>query len=132
VACRSDRGAGDFNCFSIDGSGFLSVRIGINIFMSPQDAQAILDCPGQNLHATLWGSDSFSDDYLTEIALNRTGVYAGPDTSYLDVEFLDNVDTHVLDEDWGNDEIFGRVQMHDCRSGQNRYFYTFEITGNYG
>ena len=131
--CRSDRGAGDFNCFSIDGSGFMQVRIGINIFMSPQDAQAILDCPGQELTAALWGDDLFSDDYLTQIALNRAGVFSGEGTSYLDAEFLDMVDTHTLDEDWdGGDEVHGTVTMHDCRTNRNRTFDTFEIHASFG
>jgi hypothetical protein len=130
--CRSDRSAGDFNCFSIDGFAFPNIRIGINITMSPQDAQAILDCPGQQLTAALWGSDTFSDDFLTSVPLGNAFVYAGPDTSYLGAEFTTTVDAKVLDEDWdGTDEVYGRVSMHDCRSNRTRTFNTNEIEGDF-
>src|ERR1043165_1295315 len=55
--CRS--GTGYVNCFTLTQytNGTIGVHIGIDIAMSQQDAQAILDSPGEEFSATIFGDD---------------------------------------------------------------------------
>lgn len=128
--CRS--GTGYVNCFSINGSAFPNVHIGIDVFMSPQDAQAMLDCPGQEFSAAIWGSDTFSDDFLFNMPLSEAWVFSANGTSGLSAEFGTTVDAKMLDEDWdSDDDVYGKVKLRDCRTGQTRTFNTNQLHDDY-
>jgi hypothetical protein len=124
--CRS--GTGWVNCFSITGNAFPNVHIGIDVYMSPQDAQSILDCPGTEFSAKIWGSDTFSDDFLFNMPLSAAWVFNEGGLSGLSAEFGTTVDAKHLDEDWdSDDDVYGQIKLRDCRTGLTRTFNTNQI-----
>lgn len=80
------------------------------------------NCPKQRffkLKAQLWGEDSFftgADDHLW----NYSDVFYFPDptpTSEEERTFSVTVGEGVLDEDWGQDEVYGKVILQNLLTG---------------
>jgi len=115
-------------CFTIgqEGAGqFFDVHIGIDVTMSRQDAQNIIDAPGQEFSATLYGEDPLFDDTLKTIRLTSSWAWEGG----LSAEFDSVVTAELLDEDSTDptDEIFARVNLRIPSTGQTRPFRTNNI-----
>jgi hypothetical protein len=124
--CRSQRN-NYIICFSITqigvSSGF-NVHVGIDVSMSQQDAQNIIDAPGEAFSATLRGEDTFFDDTLKHIPVTWSSAWEGG----LSAEFDTFASAETLDEDSdGTDEIFAHVTLHISSTDQNRYFRTNNI-----
>ncbi|MET9338932.1 hypothetical protein [Nonomuraea sp. NPDC003804] len=125
--CRAGNGA--VVCLSIDGlaNSTYAVHIGIDVSMSRQDAQAIIDAPGDPVSARVLGADTF-DDNLFSVPL--TAVWASAESG-LSAEFDIIVNPFQLDEDDApgdrGDEVFGRVRFVDPRTNTSRTFNTPEI-----
>jgi hypothetical protein len=94
------------------------VHVGIDVNMSRQDAQNIID-GGGTMTSRLWGSDPFQDDNLKGIT--RSWVAAGD--GGLSAEFDRSISGAVLDEDpEGGDEVFATVDLYVPVSGTTRQF----------
>ncbi len=114
-------------CLSIEpiGNNDYAVHIGIDVYMSRQDAQDILEPPGDEVWAKLYGDDSWYDNFLKYVPLSWSAASDGG----LSAEFDGVVDGCVLDEDYGGrDEVYGRVFLYDHRSGVTRSFDTDVIS----
>jgi len=115
-------------CFSITQIGIagpnFNVHVGINVDMSQQDAQNIIDAPGEAFSATLYGEDTFFNDTLKRIPVTFSSAWEGG----LSAEFDTFASAVTLDEDWdGTDEIFAHVTLHISPTDTNRYFRTNNI-----
>jgi hypothetical protein len=107
---------------------YVQVNVGIDVWMSAQEAQAILAPPGTAFTAALYGSDGGgSVQYLQSLPL--TYEKAGP-TADLSAEFDMAVPRSKLNEDtdgwWGcdKDEVFARVWLYDSVHRTTRTFDT--------
>jgi len=115
-------------CFSIRQNGVgpdFTVHVGIDVNMSRQDAQNIIDAPGQEFSATLYGEDSFFDDTLKAIPVTSSWAWDGG----LSAEFDAYASAALLDEDSTDptDEIFARVKLRIPSTGGTRSFRTNNI-----
>jgi hypothetical protein len=116
-------------CFSIEHVGLagpnFTVHIGIDVTMSRQDAQNIIDAPGQEFSATLYGEDPVFDDTLKAIPVTSSGAWDGG----LSAEFDTSATAELLDEDSSDptDEIFARVRLRIPSAGATRSFRTNNI-----
>ena len=109
-------GVGYNECFSITplGNSVYSVHIGIDVYMSPQDAQAFIDHPGEEFYAKVMGDDSVWDNFLFYVPVSWSA--AGPDA--LSAEFDVVVAGSLLNEDVpGADELYARVGLTDPGPG---------------
>lgn len=94
--------------------GNYKVTLGIDVHMSQQDAQAIIDRPGDPFTGKVLGSDSSHDpkQFLFNVPLDRVHATAG---FGLSADFSTIVSPDHLNEDDspGNrvDEVFGRVRL---------------------
>ena len=133
AAQQSCTGAADANvCLSIErlDDGNYAVHIGIDVRMSQQDAQAIIDQPGDPFTTWMMGSDWF-DDSLLSLPMTGLGAWEGG----LGADF-DRVATSAeLDEDsdwWDDDdEVFARIWLYDRRSGSTREFRSDTFHGTF-
>jgi hypothetical protein len=127
-------GASDANvCLDITpiGNRDYRVHVGIDIHMSRQDAQAIIDAPGNPVYAYIVGSDPAFDDYRFLMAPSALG--SGPDG--LGADFDSTVDGTEIDEDTSffddRDEIFAEIYLFDRRTGTSRTFRSDQFTGHF-
>ncbi|SDJ06301.1 hypothetical protein [Nonomuraea jiangxiensis] len=127
-------GTGHTICFSLDrqDDGNIAVHLGIDVAMSRADAQAIIDHPGEEFSAKIFGDDPVYDNGLVSVPVTWSAAWDGG----LSAEF-DRVATFAqLNEDDGYfdgyiDELYGRIELVDFRSGQTRGFNSAVITGYY-
>jgi hypothetical protein len=116
-------------CFSISQVGLagpnFTVHVGIDVTMSRQDAQNIIDAPGQEFSATLYGEDPVFDDTLKAIRVTSSWAWDGG----LSAEFDTPASAELLDEDSSDptDEIFARVRLRIPSTGATRSFRTNNI-----
>ena len=96
---------------------YVQVNVGIDVWMSAQEAQAYIAQPGTAFTAALYGADGGSNvQYLQSLPL--TYEVAGP-MANLSAEFDMAVPRSRLNEDpdgwWGcdKDEVFARVWLYD-------------------
>ncbi|MGC7097345.1 hypothetical protein ACPZ19_21940 [Amycolatopsis lurida] len=110
-----------------------AVHVGIDVYMSQADAEAIVAGPGNAfLPAILVGDDpgTASDDDLAQLPL--TGEVAGSD--HLAAEFYAIVRDTVLNEDSSSgetDELYARIRYVDPRDGLTHGFFTGGVTGKF-
>jgi hypothetical protein len=102
------------------GNHMVQVHVGIDVYMSRQDAEAILAANGSAFTAALMGDDPVYDNFLTWVDLTWE---AASDVG-LSAEFDELIPASLLDEDRGSDtdEVYARVSMWDTRSGKSRVF----------
>ena len=104
---------------------YVQVHVGIDVWMSHQDALAILAQPGNAFSAALYGDDG-SAQFL--VGLPLTWEAAGD--ANISAEFDMLVPRSQLNEDPGGwprpnrDEVFARVSLYDARTGLTRTFET--------
>jgi hypothetical protein len=95
--------------------------------MSQQDAQNLLDGPGQEFNGYLVADDEVFDNTLRGIPLT----WAAAGETGLGAEFDSVVFASQLDEDAGGDEIFARIKLHDSRTDTTREFTTDVVHGQF-
>jgi hypothetical protein len=104
-------------------SHYFKVHVGIDVNMSQQDAQNIIDGGGQ-ITARMYGSDSFFDDNLQGVTLSWVSAWEGG----LSAEFDRSISGGVLDEDpEGEDEVYALVSLYVPSSGNTRTFRSDEV-----
>lgn len=92
------------------------VYVGIDIYMTRQQAEDLISPPGEEFSAKVWGIDPVWDNALFNLPVIRSWASDGG----LSAEFQLTVTKNWLDEDWdGEDELQGRVRLYDHRN--NRY-----------
>ena len=119
------------SCLTIElrDDGNYDVSLGIDFYMSQQDAQAVIDAPGSPFTAKVVGVDSHSDlpQNLFSVPLVRLGASA---QFGLSADFTTVVSPALLNEDdeEGNrvDDVQGVIRLVDARFG-SRTFNTPEI-----
>ncbi|WP_433436849.1 hypothetical protein [Nonomuraea sp. CA-141351] len=127
-------GTGYTICFSLDrqDDGNIAVHLGIDVAMSRADAQAIIDHPGEEFSAKIFGDDPVYDNGLVSVPVTWSAAWDGG----LSAEF-DRLATFAqLNEDDGYfdgyvDELYGHIDLVDFRSGQTRGFNSAVISGYY-
>jgi hypothetical protein len=133
--CRGD-GFGSSWCLFIERTtnGEFRVHLGIDVFMSRGDAQAIIDAPGDPFSARLIGRDSFpdTDDNLFNVPITILGAADGIGLSS---DFDTVVGAQFLNEDNvpGNrgDEAFGKITFRNPLTKRTSTFDTPEIDENF-
>ncbi|MDP9866794.1 MULTISPECIES: hypothetical protein [Streptosporangium] len=117
-------------CLTINrlSDGQYAVDLGIDVHMSRQDAQAIIDAPGDPFTAKVVGADTFFDNDLFGVPMVGIGA---TDESGLSADFHRVVLPSSLNEDDSPgdrvDEVFGRIRFVDPRTNLGRTFDTPEI-----
>jgi hypothetical protein len=107
------------------GNNDYAVHLGIDVYMSRQDAQSFIDNPGEEFSAKMYGDDPHWDNFLFYLPVTWSAAWDGG----LSAEFDVVVDGSALDEDWeGDDEVYARIGLFDPRSGETRYFNTDVVT----
>jgi hypothetical protein len=129
--CRG--GTGYFTCFSLahHTSGLIDVHIGIEVYMSPQDAQAIIDSPGEEFSAKIFGDDPYYDNALINMNVTQSGVFEGglyADFDYVATFMQLNEDDSYFDN---FDDLYGRIRLYDPRLNLTRTYYTSTLHGYY-
>ncbi len=102
------------------GNHMIQVHVGIDVYMSRQDAERILAQTGSAFTAALMGDDPVYDNFLTWLDLTREF----PSDVGLSAEFDELIPASLLNEDSGpfdTDEVYARVSLWDARAG-NRVF----------
>lgn len=97
----------------------VQVHVGVDVWMSAQDAQALQAQPGNALSAALYGDDGSTKQFLQALTIT----YEAAGSSSLSAEFDMAVQRSALNEDPGGwprcnkDEVFARVSLYDARHG---------------
>jgi hypothetical protein len=131
-ACNYPEGSNTCLTITYQGNAVYDVHVGIDVYMSHQDAQDILNAPGEPFVAEIMGDDGhgpLNDQVLFEVPI-ATGWPAAGEGS-LSAEFDKRVGQRALNEDDGRDEVYARVRLFDARTGQTRIFTSGKITGDY-
>lgn len=125
--CSGGRSQGYEICLQITyaGAGFYKVDVGIDVFMSRADAQAIIDQEGDAFRGYLIGDDTWADNSVGNIPLTWEAAGDGGIGAEFDALFH----WSTLNEDWeGADEIYARVMLTDQRNGSVRTFESDDVT----
>lgn len=85
--------------------GYYHLRIGIDITMSQQQAQAYLDDPARDFAAVLYGHDPNARQYIAEPPLVSVTAWSGG----LSAEWEMYAPSTALNEDNGVDELIGQI-----------------------
>ena len=111
-------------------NGTYYVEIGIDVPMSVQDAQAIIDQPGDPFLVTMVGSDPLADNNLFTVppyALDATaadGLRGRFSRDQIPRSWL-NEDNSIFDQ---TDEVFARIVLTDLRNNSTRTFNTVIVS----
>jgi hypothetical protein len=124
-----------FTCLTLahHTSGLIDVHIGIDVYMSQQDAQAIINySPGEEFSAKIFGDDPSYDNALINVPVTGVSAWEGG----LSADFHSVATFQQLNEDNGYfdgyvDELYGRISLYDGRWNRTRTFYTSTISGYY-
>ena len=126
--CKSGNGA--VTCFSTENSGPIGlndwhVHIGIDVTMSRQDAQSIIDSPGEEFSAKVIADDPVYDNFLFWVPVTWSAAWDGG----LSAEFDIVVDGSQMNEDDGFfegylDEVYSQIKLVDPRTGVTRSWNT--------
>ena len=135
MACNYPPGSN--TCLTIEslGNRWYAVKIGIDIYMTRQEAQALIDwarvCWPQpcGLFTTrLFGDDSGGDPYLLTVPMSWVAAGEGG----LSAEFDLVVYSTRLNEDTdGRDELYAMVRMTDYDTGTSWAFTSGLVVGYY-
>lgn len=132
MTCNS--GTGYAVCFDLirlpDGN--IAVHLGIDVAMSQQDAQSIIDSPGEEFSAKIYGDDPVWDNVQVSVPVTWSSAWSGG----LSAEFDMVATFSQLNEDDGYfdgyiDELYGRISLFDPRTQRTRTFTSKVITGYY-
>ncbi len=104
------------------GNHMIQIHVGIDVYMSRQDADNILAQWGDAFSARMWGADPSYDDWLdAPLTLTWEASWDGG----ISAEFDTLVPASKLDEDdsWfdNKDDLFARVTLHDFRFGDRNF-----------
>ncbi|MEV4021017.1 hypothetical protein AB0J35_62140 [Nonomuraea angiospora] len=130
--CNS--GTGFVMCFSLDRiqlGGDINVHLGIDVAMSREEAQAIIDHPGEEFSAKVIGEDPAFDNSLVSVPVT----WSAAGDNGLSAEFDMVATWSQLNEDDGFfdgyiDDLFGRIVLTKP-DGQKRTFNSTTIHGYY-
>jgi hypothetical protein len=107
----------------------VQVHVGIDVYMSRADAEALIAQPGNALSAAMYGDDGSTEQFLFDLtptfeSAGDTGIGAEFDM-FVPASWLDE-DSSWCDLPWCNnrDEVFARVTLTDARTGWSRTFDT--------
>lgn len=82
--------------------------------MSQADAQRFIDYPGDEVEMKIWGADaSYHDQLYGPVTPKSYSTTA----SGLHFVWYGCVANSTLNEDWGQDEVFVKITLHDFRDG---------------
>jgi hypothetical protein len=119
-------------CISINpgGSKHFMVHIGIDIYMSRADAQAIIDAYGEEFSAKVIADDPVYDNAL----FNMPVTWSAAGDHGLSAEFDLDVWSSQLNEDNGFfegylDEVYANIKLYDPRTGVTRTYRTANNVG---
>ena len=135
MACNFPPQGGSNTCLTIEplGNDIYIIHVGIDVEMSRQDAQTLINANYGVPFGTLimaHDHDRTSDDTASLFEVPTTWVVAGD--GGLSAEFNLQVGSDALDEDKdGRDEVYARVILYDTRYPQPRIFESGIITDNY-
>jgi hypothetical protein len=108
-------------------SHYYKVHVGIDVRMSQQDAQNIIDGGGA-INARMYGADAVFDDNLQGVTRSWVSAWEGG----LSAEFDRSISGGVLDEDpEGVDEVYARVSLYVPSSGVTRNFNSPEVEASF-
>lgn len=136
MRCKSPPEGGSNTCLTIENQGFgiYKVVVGIDVQMSQQQAQSIIDANGGQPFVAILLAHDHDDPArdttgLGEFDANSSrSVWVTPDGLSGSFEVL--VAQQVLDEDKdGRDELVARVLLNDPRYPSPRKFHSGIITG---
>ncbi|MGI5291249.1 hypothetical protein ACQEVF_49185 [Nonomuraea polychroma] len=121
-------------CFSLDRlqpGGDINVHLGIDVAMSREEAQAIIDHSGEEFSAKIIGQDPAFDNSLASVPVTWSSAWDGG----LSAEFDMVATWSQLNEDDGFfdgyiDDLFGRIVLTKP-NGQKRTFNSTTIHGYY-
>ncbi|MFG6200317.1 hypothetical protein [Nonomuraea sp. JJY05] len=130
--CNS--GSGFVMCFSLDRiqlGGDINVHLGIDVAMSREEAQAIIDHPGDEFSAKVIGEDPAFDNSLVSVPVT----WSAAGDNGLSAEFDMVATWSQLNEDDGFfdgyiDDLFGRIVLAKP-NGEKRTFNSITIHGYY-
>jgi hypothetical protein len=100
--------------------------------MSRQDAQAIIDSPGEEFSAKIYGDDPVWDNAQVSVPVTWSAAWDGGLSAEMDM-----VATFAqLNEDDGYfdgyiDELYGQIRLFDPRTQRTRTFTSKVISGYY-
>jgi hypothetical protein len=132
--CSECRGTTVYaTCFTLSyyTDGNIAVYIGIDIYMSQQEAQAILNYPGMWFDAWIFGDNPSYDNALVPVPVTGSSAWEGG----LSAEFNTLVWWTQLDEDnsyFDNyDDLYGRIRLSIPGWGTPHPYYTSTLHGYY-
>ena len=100
------------------------VYVGIDVVMSQQYAQSVIDLPGDPFSATVYGEDPVWDDTLMGLRLTGTWASSGGLSAEFHAVALDG----RLNEDGDKDEVFAGVWLFLPWPASSRSFRTTTIS----
>jgi hypothetical protein len=131
MACHWPPEGGSNTCLTIValGNDVYSIHVGIDVHMSQQEAQAIIDANGGAPFGALIMADDEGYDTTSMFEVPATWVVAGE--GGLSAEFDLQVGSDALNEDKdGRDEVYARVILYDPRYYPTpRIFESGQIAG---
>jgi hypothetical protein len=116
-------------CLQISASGpDFRVHVGLDVYMSQQDAKLIIEAPessnGRYL-AGLYGADTFVDDLVGRVGVSLATTWERG----LSIDFDATMSRGALDEDWdGTDELFAIVSLRVPSRSVDQQFRTNEVS----
>ncbi|MFF4618866.1 hypothetical protein [Nonomuraea jabiensis] len=129
-----NNGSGFVMCFSLDRiqpGGDINVHLGIDVAMSREEAQTIIDHPGDEFSAKVIGEDPAFDNSLVSVPVT----WSAAGDNGLSAEFDMVATWSQLNEDDGFfdgyvDDLFGRIVLAKP-DGQKRTFDSTTVHGYY-
>jgi hypothetical protein len=130
-SCRSEANRYTI-CILISHLGLndFEIYVGVDVTMSQQYAQSVIDLPGDPFSATMYGEDPIWDDTL--MGLRLTGMWAW--SGGLSAEFYTVALKGMLNEDSGGgeqDEVFAKVWLFLPWPASSRSFRTTTINARF-
>jgi hypothetical protein len=99
--------------------------------MSQQDAQAIIDSPGEEFSATIFGDDPSYDNAIVAIPVTWSAAWEGglsAESDYVATFMQLNEDDSYFDN---FDDLYVRIRLYDPRLNVIRTYYTSTLHGYY-
>jgi hypothetical protein len=106
--------------------GYHWVHVYGNVKMSQAEAQHLMN-EGHNVVVRLWGDDQFSDDLL----MGPYSAVRGANHDGLWFSIANKVPNTLLNEDWGQDEIYAGVRLVQPNTQTLRSAETNRVVGSF-